>query len=141
MSSGGKKAPAAAAAAAKPKAGASPSPQPTSIPTAATAAAAPSPAPSASAALTPAASSAFTPSLPPAAQLQAGATLRIRTSLSSEPFDALLVVHDAPAGLLLVERQFAFDHERNYNQRAQTDANAPGEGPRDYALLNVKHVR
>jgi hypothetical protein len=128
MSSGGKKG--AAAAAAKQKAGASPSP---TTPTAAVAAA--------PVAVTPAAASAFTPSLPPAAQLQAGATLRIRTALSAEPFEALLVVHDAPAGLLLVERQFAFDHERNYNQRAQTDANAPGEGPRDYALLNVKHVR
>ena len=130
MSSGGKK---GAAGAAKQKATASPSP---TTPTAAAVAASPAPA-----AVTPAASGTFTPSLPPAAQLQAGATLRIRTALSAEPFEALLVVHDAPAGLLLVERQFAFDHERNYNQRAQNDANAPGDGPRDYALLNVKHVR
>ena len=131
MSSGGKKG--GAAAAAKPKAGASPSP---TTPAAAAVAASPAPA-----SVTPVAAGTFTPSLPPAAQLQAGATLRIRTSLAAEPFEALLVVHDAPAGLLLVERQFAFDHERNYNQRAQTDANAPGDGPRDYALLNVKHVR
>jgi len=99
--------------------------------------------PSASPVATPSAGavSPFVPSLPPVSQLQPGTVLRVTSALApSAPFEGVLVVYDAPAGLLLVERCYDFADERNEHNRESNGA-AAGTGKKDYALLNVQHVR
>lgn len=117
-------------------------PQPQSSPAAAAAAAASSPA-SAAAATT---AGAFVPLLPPPSQLLPGASLRIRTSLSpSAPFDAVLFVFDAAAGLLVVERTRAGStgdwEDAQPDTADQRDQGPIGEGKKDYAILCTKSVR
>jgi len=56
------------------------------------------------------------------------------------PLDGELVVYDAAAGLLLVERCYDFADERNEHNR-NNNQHAEDAGKKDYALLNVQHVR
>jgi len=100
-------------------------------------AAAPAPAPTAAPAAAAASSAAFSPSLPPAGQLLPGAHLRIRTSAAPDsPFDGVLFVYDASAGLLIVERAYDFADERNEHNRADGSA-----ARKDYAMITVQHAR